>query len=300
MDCGFLGAFQLWAPNQHHLATDPLTSRRASRSNSWGPLACTYDACGESIRRRRPKPVRLPSKCIFKNRLLMDVFYCENVTGLCFSFLNTIDDATDFQVVSCLDSFRGHRNPTLWASTSWLDDASWSSWARTWSRRWNRIPREMQPKGFHGLPNAETLFQWISQALFSLMWSDKTWSFGSSLQDQRSALSKSLGIRQVWTRFGLTLAPGSPSAFAQVETSEFPVGSCVYSCDFKLLQGASGPIDGLVLQESLALNFAYQPNSQILTICHLKVANPEASGFAVAQLWLRWPMSNCVVQARRS
>jgi hypothetical protein len=34
----------------------------------------------------------------------MDVFYCKDITGLSFSFLNMIDDATGFQVVSCLGS----------------------------------------------------------------------------------------------------------------------------------------------------------------------------------------------------
>ena len=45
-------------------------------------LSC--DACGDSIRRRRPKPVRLPGRYVFDHHLLIDVFHCKDVVGTDF------------------------------------------------------------------------------------------------------------------------------------------------------------------------------------------------------------------------
>ena len=87
-------------------------------------LAC--DACGESIRRRRPKPVRLPGKYEFNNHLQIDVFYARDAAAAQFSFLNIICDATGFQVVSCLGQAQGPP-----ASQAVLRHflTAWSSWA---------------------------------------------------------------------------------------------------------------------------------------------------------------------------
>ena len=87
-------------------------------------LSC--DACGESIRRRRPNPVRLPNKYVFNNHLLVDVFYGKDIENESFCFLNVIDDATGFQVVSCLGTVRGPP-----ASKAVLRHflTSWTSWA---------------------------------------------------------------------------------------------------------------------------------------------------------------------------
>eukprot|EP00435_Cladocopium_sp_Y103_P049373 s347_g14.t2 len=89
-----------------------------------GLLSC--DACGESIRRRRPKPVRLPNKYVFNNHLIVDVFYGKDIENESFCFLNVVDDATGFQVVSCLGTVRGPP-----ASQAILRHflTSWSSWA---------------------------------------------------------------------------------------------------------------------------------------------------------------------------
>eukprot|EP00435_Cladocopium_sp_Y103_P037754 s1878_g10.t1 len=84
------------------------------------------DACGNSIGRRRPKPVRLPGRYVFNHHVLIDVFYGKDVTGASFSFLNIVDDATGYQVVSCLGQAQGPP-----ASKAILRHflTSWSSWA---------------------------------------------------------------------------------------------------------------------------------------------------------------------------
>ena len=84
------------------------------------------DVCGESLRRRRPKPVRLPGKYEFNNHLQVDVFYARDAAGTQFSFLNIICDATGFQVVSCLGQSQGPP-----ASRAVLRHflTTWSSWA---------------------------------------------------------------------------------------------------------------------------------------------------------------------------
>jgi hypothetical protein len=87
-------------------------------------LSC--DACGDSIRRRRPKPVRLPGRYVFDHHLLIDVFHCKDVVGTDFSFLNIFDDAAGYQVVSCLGQAQGPP-----ASKAILRHflTCWSSWA---------------------------------------------------------------------------------------------------------------------------------------------------------------------------
>ena len=87
-------------------------------------LAC--DACGESIRRKRPKPVRLPSKYEFNNHLMIDVFYSKDIRGVMFSFLNILCDATGFQVVSCLGNATGPPASSV-VLRHFL--TAWSSWA---------------------------------------------------------------------------------------------------------------------------------------------------------------------------
>ena len=84
------------------------------------------DVCGESLRRRRPKPMRLPGKYEFNNHLQVDVFYARDAAGTQFNFLNIICDATGFQVVSCLGQSQGPP-----ASRAVLRHflTTWSSWA---------------------------------------------------------------------------------------------------------------------------------------------------------------------------
>eukprot|EP00435_Cladocopium_sp_Y103_P060369 s1878_g22.t1 len=64
-----------------------------------GLMSC--DACGESIRRRRPRPVRLPNRYEFNRHILADTMFVKDVNGVTYGLLNLIDDATGFQVVSC-------------------------------------------------------------------------------------------------------------------------------------------------------------------------------------------------------
>ena len=87
-------------------------------------LSC--DSCGESIRRRRPKPVRLPGDYTFNAHLSLDVFYCRDAENKQFSFLNIIDEGTSFQVVTCLGESQGPP-----ASRAVLRHflTAWSSWA---------------------------------------------------------------------------------------------------------------------------------------------------------------------------
>ena len=89
-----------------------------------GLMSC--DSCGESIRRRRPRPVRLPNKYEFNRHLLIDTFFSHDVRGVTFGFLNIIDDATGFQVVSCLGELQGP--PGSRVALRHFTTA-WSSWA---------------------------------------------------------------------------------------------------------------------------------------------------------------------------
>ena len=87
-------------------------------------LSC--DTCGDTLRRKRPKPVRLPSKYVFNAHLQLDVFYAKDASGTNFSFLNIVCDATGFQVVSCLGESQGPPS-TRAILRHFL--TSWSSWA---------------------------------------------------------------------------------------------------------------------------------------------------------------------------
>ena len=87
-------------------------------------LAC--DICGDSIRRRRPRPVRLPGRYIFNHHLQIDVFYARDSVGEQFSFLNIICEATGFQVVSCLGNSPG---PPATKAVLRHFLTTWSSWA---------------------------------------------------------------------------------------------------------------------------------------------------------------------------
>ena len=89
-----------------------------------GLMSC--DACGETIRRRRPKPVRLPNRYEFNRHILADTMFAKDATGTTYGFLNVVDDATGFQVVSCLGEFRGV--PAAQVILRHFT-ASWSSWA---------------------------------------------------------------------------------------------------------------------------------------------------------------------------
>lgn len=89
-----------------------------------GLMAC--DACGESLRRRRPKPVRLPNRYEFNRHILVDTMYAKDSRGITFSFLNIVDDATGFQVVCCLGELQG---PPASRVVVRHFTSSWSSWA---------------------------------------------------------------------------------------------------------------------------------------------------------------------------
>ena len=89
-----------------------------------GLLWC--DACGESIRRKRPKPVRLPNRYEFNRHLMLDTFYAKDVTGDTYGFLNIVDDATNFQVVACFGTITG---PPASRAVLRHFTTSWTSWA---------------------------------------------------------------------------------------------------------------------------------------------------------------------------
>ena len=89
-----------------------------------GLMSC--DACGETIRRRRPKPVRLPNRYEFNRHILADTMFAKDATGTTYGFLNVVDDATGFQVVSCLGELKGVPAAQIILRHF---TASWSSWA---------------------------------------------------------------------------------------------------------------------------------------------------------------------------
>ncbi|CAE7745994.1 RE1 [Symbiodinium sp. KB8] len=84
------------------------------------------DSCGESMRRKRQKPTKLPSKYVFNHHLQLDTFYARDCQSVLYSFLNIIDEATGFQVVCALGQAIGPP-----ASRAILRHflSSWSSWA---------------------------------------------------------------------------------------------------------------------------------------------------------------------------
>ena len=87
-------------------------------------LGC--DSCGDSINRRRPKPTKLPSKYVFNHHLQLDTFYAKDVRNVLYSFLNILDEATGFQVVTALGQATG---PPATRVVLQHFLASWSSWA---------------------------------------------------------------------------------------------------------------------------------------------------------------------------
>lgn len=89
-----------------------------------GLMAC--DSCGESIRRKRPRPVRLPNQYEFNRHLLLDTMFAKDACGTTFGFLNIIDDATGFQVVACFGELQG---PPASRAVLRYFTTSWSSWA---------------------------------------------------------------------------------------------------------------------------------------------------------------------------
>ncbi|CAE7324408.1 Copia protein [Symbiodinium microadriaticum] len=91
--------------------------------------ACDHfgcDVCGDTLRRRRPKAVRLPNKYVFNAHLMLDVFYAKDISGNNYAFLNIVCDATGFQVVTCLGEAQG---PPATRAVLRHFLASWSSWA---------------------------------------------------------------------------------------------------------------------------------------------------------------------------
>ena len=69
--------------------------------------------------------MRLPTKYEFNNHLLIDIFYSKDIRNVLYSFLNTMCDATGFQVVCCLGEAQGP--PASRVLRLFL--TSWSSWA---------------------------------------------------------------------------------------------------------------------------------------------------------------------------
>ena len=104
--------------------TNVTLQRILLRQGAWPDAVrgCDFFACDAwTIRRRRPKPVRLPTK-----HLLIDVFYSKDVRNVLYSFLNIICDATGFQVVCCLGEAQGPPASRV-VLRHFL--TSWSSWA---------------------------------------------------------------------------------------------------------------------------------------------------------------------------
>ena len=96
-----------------------------------GLLAC--DSCGESIRRRRPKPVKLPTRYEFNRHLLVDTMWARDCKGESYGFLNVVDDATGYQVVCCFGNITGPPSSKV-VLRHFI--SSWSSWAG--------LPRSLQ------------------------------------------------------------------------------------------------------------------------------------------------------------
>ena len=84
------------------------------------------DACGESMRRKRPKPVKLPGKYEFNAHVQVDVFYARDLKNVLYSFLNIVCEATGFQVVSCMGTSQG---PPSSSAVLRHFLTSWSNWA---------------------------------------------------------------------------------------------------------------------------------------------------------------------------
>ena len=84
------------------------------------------DACGETLRRKRPKPVKLPGKYEFNAHVQVDVFYAKDIKNVLYSFLNIVCEATGFQVVSCMGTSQG---PPSSSAVLRHFLTSWSNWA---------------------------------------------------------------------------------------------------------------------------------------------------------------------------
>ena len=118
-------AHQFWTSNSRNPAKDSSMPKRQTRSCESSRLD-VCDACGESIRRRRPRPVRLPNRYEFNRRILADTMYVKDANGTTYSLLNLIDDATRFQIVSCFGELQG---PPASRAVLRHFTTAWSSWA---------------------------------------------------------------------------------------------------------------------------------------------------------------------------
>ena len=84
------------------------------------------DACGDSVRRRAPRPASLPGRYVFNYAIQLDTFHAFDVTGQPVLSLNIISEGTSFQVVVPMGPSRGSLTSRMTTRTFLF---CWTSWA---------------------------------------------------------------------------------------------------------------------------------------------------------------------------
>ncbi|CAK0810251.1 unnamed protein product, partial [Prorocentrum cordatum] len=113
-------------------STSNVTLTRLLRRRGVKPEVLKYveffscDACGDAVRRRAPRPSRLPGQYVFNYTIQLDTFHAYDAAGTPYFFMNCICEGTNFQVVNCMGPARG--SPTARA-TSKAFTTSWTPWA---------------------------------------------------------------------------------------------------------------------------------------------------------------------------
>ena len=88
--------------------------------------ACACDACGDMIRLKHVRPVRMPGRYQFNFHVMLDTLFAQDAEGKTHAFLNTVCDGTRFQIVAFLHAGSGMPTAKVALETFLM---CWASWA---------------------------------------------------------------------------------------------------------------------------------------------------------------------------
>ena len=90
-----------------------MTKPEVEKAAQW--LVCM--ACGDAVRIRHPRPVKMPGHYVFNLKILMDVLSVFHAAGTRYHALGIICSGTTFHVVAILGYASGvPKSPTIWAA----------------------------------------------------------------------------------------------------------------------------------------------------------------------------------------
>ncbi|CAJ1330013.1 unnamed protein product [Effrenium voratum] len=192
------------------------------------------DACGDSVRKKRPKPVRLPSAYKFNHHILVDVFHAYDIINNQYGFLNMIDDGTNFQVVSCLGQSRVTMLVAVWVPCNPVICISETVFAKMFFHR---------PPAFSTFP----FFQGDSSGMASTSTPHESQRLEvlEAADNPQSAMAKNLNIREAARVAQIRLDTDARIRRALLHQSTpsrgpFPVGAYVYFYRQQVRPGQTG------------------------------------------------------------